>query len=207
MYTKEDFDPNGGQVLMLCDVLRHAGVDCDIDLYHTNENIQDWSHWTSLSIHYCAAKKDYILLVCSPRMIALLEETVGNPRINMYAGYIDRLTLRNLLQKHTNSFLPLIDPTSMSVVPPILSGKTTYYFSFNRIPQNISIEQLLDHPDFTSLRGLVATISGQQEYPAPNVGPPGTDNVCVVHKIVYTNVTMSTWLYISVWFCRFLAHC
>ena len=185
MYTKEDYDPNGDQVLILCDVLRHAGVDCDIDLYHINENVQDWSHWASLSMHYCAAKKDYILLVCSPRMIALLEETVGNPRINMCAGYIYRLTLRNLLQQHTNSFIPLIDPSLSSVVPPVLSGKTTFHFSYSRVPQNVTVEQLLDHPDFTSLRSLVATLSGQKEYPPPNVGPPGKDNVCVMHKTSY----------------------
>ena len=181
MYAKEDHDPNGDQVLMLSDVLRHAGVDCDIDLYHINENIQDWSHWTSLSIHYCVAKKDYILLVCSPRMIALLEETGGNPRINMCAGYIDRLTLRNLIQQHTNSFVPLIDPSVSNVVPPVLSGKTTYHLSFSRMPQNISIDRLLDHPDFTSLRSLVATLSGQQENPPPDVGLPGKNCVCVVY--------------------------
>ena len=177
MYAKEDHDPNGDQVLMISDVLRHAGVDCDIDLYHINENIQDWSHWMSQYIHYCAAKKDYILLVCSPRMIAVLEETVDNPRINMCAGYIDRLTLRNLIQQHTNSFIPLIDPTVSYMVPPVLSGKIMYHFSFSRVPQNITIDQLLDHPDFTSLRSLVATLSGQQENPPPNVHHSGKSHV------------------------------
>ena len=169
MYAKEDHDPNGDQVLMLSDVLRHAGVDCDIDLYHINENIQDWSHWTSLSIHYCAANKDYILLVCSPKLLSLLEDTAGNLRINMCAGHIDSLTLRSLLQKYTDSFILLIDPTLSHLVPPILSGKITYQFPFSKVPLNITTDQLLDHPDFTSLRSLVATASGHEENlpPAP----------------------------------------
>jgi len=163
MYAKEDHDPNGAQVLMLSDVLHHAGVGCDIDLYHINENIQDWSHWTSLSIHYFAAKKDYILLVCSPKMLTLLKETAGNLRIDMCAGHIDSLTLQNLLHKYTDSFILLIDPTSSDCLPPILSEKTTYQFPFSKVPQNITTDQLFDHPDFTSLRNLVATTSGQKK--------------------------------------------
>jgi len=169
MYAKEDHDPNGHQVLMLSDVLRHAGIDCDIDLYHINENIQDWSHWTSQYIQTCAAKKDYVLLVCTPKMITFLEESLDNLRIDMCVGYIDRLTLRNLLQKYTKNFIPLIDPTSSHLVPPVLSGKITYQFPFSKVPLNITIDQLLDHPDFTSLKSLVATLSGQQENPPPIV--------------------------------------
>ena len=170
IYAKEENDPNGEQVLYLSDFLRHCGVDCNIDQYYHNSNIMDWSHWVSQSVQYCIAQNGHIILVCSSAMYSLLEDTIDNIHVNMAAGYIDRLTLRNLLQQHVKHFLPLcIDDTSTSYIPPNLRGKTVYHFPFDKLPQNGTAQQILDLPDFASVRRLIATLTGQQEIPVPNV--------------------------------------
>ena len=161
-------------MLHLSDILRACGVDCNIDHYYRNSNVTDWSHWVSQSIQYCIGQNGHILLVCSPAMFAVLEDTTDNVCVNMVVSHIDRLTLRNLLQQYTEHFLPLcIDVTSTSYVPPNLRGKTVYYFPYDKLPQDATVQQILDHPDFASLRRLIGTLTGQQETPAPNVGPTG----------------------------------
>jgi len=105
-------------------------------------------------------------------MFAALEDTADNIRVNMAVSHIDRLTLRQLLHTHTEKFIPLcIDDTSTSYIPLNLKGKTVYRFPFNKLPENATPQQLLEHHDFTSLRRLVATLTGQQEIPPPDVGP------------------------------------
>ena len=174
IYAKEENDPNGDRVLYLSDFLRHCGVDCNIDQYYRNNVIADWSHWISQSIQYCIAQNGHIILVCSPTMYALLEDIADNVPVNMDVGHIDRLTLRNLLQQHTEHFLPLcINDTSTSYIPPNLRGKTVYHFPFDKLPHNGTAQQILDHPDFASLRMLIATLTGQQEIPVPSVGSVG----------------------------------
>ena len=107
-------------------------------------------------------------------MFAVLEDTADNVRVNMAVSHIDRLTLRNHLQQYTEHFLPLcIDDTSTSYVPPNLKGRAVYHFPYNKLPQDATVQQILNHPDFASLRRLIATLTGQQETPAPNVGPTG----------------------------------
>ena len=170
-------------MLHLSDILRTCGVDCNIDQYYRNSNVTDWSHWVSQSIQYCISQNGHILFVCSPAMFAVLEDTADNVRVNMAVSHIDRLTLRNHLQQHTEHFLPLcIDDTSTSYVPPSLNGKTVYHFPYNKLPQDAIVQQILNHPDFTSLRRLIATLTGQQETPAPNVGPTGKSFTVAIKK-------------------------
>ena len=174
-------------MLYLSDFLRHCGVDCNIDQYYRNNVIADWSHWVSQSIQYCIAQNGHIMLVCSAAMFALLEDTDDNVRVNMATGHIDRLTLRNLLQQHTKHFLPLcIDDTSTSYIPPSLRGKTVYHFPFNMLPQNSTAQQILDLPDFASVRMLIATLTEQQEIPVPNVTGSASKSynvLCSVYRI------------------------
>ena len=175
-------------MLHLSDILRTCGVDCNIDHYYRNSNVTDWSHWVSQSIQYCISQNGHILFVCSPAMFAVLEDTADNVRVNMAVSHIDRLTLRNHLQQYTEHFLPLcIDNTSTSYVPPSLKGKTVYHFPYNKLPQNATVQQILNHPDFTSLRRLVATLTGQQETPAPNVGPTGKSFTVAIKKGINYN--------------------
>ena len=177
MYAKEENDPDGDQVLCLSNLLSSCGISCDIDLYHTNDNILDWSSWVAdnLKLHI-ASQCSFIILVCSPTMFSVLVERNGNARVEMAEAFIDRLTLKYYLQQDAQKCLPLcIDDTSANCIPPNLSLKTCYHFPFNKllseIPKGTTAHEVLDHPDFASLRSLIATLTGQQETPVPTIGP------------------------------------
>lgn len=182
LYAKEDYDAYGEQVLQLSNLLNNCGVHCDIDLYHLNDNIPDWSFWVGKNLEYCiASENSHIILVCSSTMITTLEERSDNARVEMVGGYIDRLTLRHYLEKGAQQFLPIFinDDSLTDCVPPSLSGRTCYYFPYDKltkIPENSTAKQILDHPDFASLRSLVATLTKQQEILSP---PVGTGKLCV----------------------------
>ena len=176
LYSKEE-DPQGERVSCLSDILHNCGISCDLDLYHLNDDdIFDWSFWIGKSVKYhIASKYSHVILVCSPTMISTLEERNDNACVEMVAGSIDRLTLRHYLQQGAQRVLPLfINESSDECVPPCLSGKTRYYFPYDRLldmPEDVTTPQLLNHSDFTSLRSLVATLTGQKENPQPGLGP------------------------------------
>ena len=175
VYAKEENDPGGDQALCLSNLLIRCGIVCDIDLYHTNDNILDWSSWVEnkLKLHI-ASQCSFIIMVCSPTMFSTLEERNDSARVEMAAAYINRLTLRYYLQQSAQNFLPLyINDPSANFIPPNLSGKTCYHFPYNKLLSEIpesTAHEVLDHPDFTSLRSLVATLTGQQEIPTPRIG-------------------------------------
>ena len=176
MYAKEQDDPQGEQVLCLSNLLKKCGIDCDIDLYHANEDIMDWSYWVWQSLQFhIASGRGYVILVCSPTMIATLEERNDNVRVEMVASHIDSMTLRDCLEKGALKILPLfINDPSASHVPANLSGKTRYHFPYNellyRIPADATAHQVLGYPSFASMRSLVATLTGQPENPRPERG-------------------------------------
>ena len=172
MYSKEENDPNGDQVLCLSNLLNNCGIECDIDLYHLTDDIPDWSFWVGKNVEYhTLSTKSHVILVCSPTMIATLEERNDNACVQMVGGYIDRLTLRHYLQQGAQRVLPLfINNLSADYVPPSLSGKTKYHFPYDtlaNLPEDILPEQVLNHPSFTSLRSLIATLTGQPEHVPP----------------------------------------
>ena len=171
VYIREEDDPDGDQVLCLSNLLIRCGISCDIDLYHTNDNILDWSSWVESNLKQCTL----IILVCSPTMYSVLVERKDNPRVEMVAAYIGRLALRHYLEKEVQKFLPLcINDSPANCIPPNLSGKICYHFPYNKllsqIPEGATAHEVLDYPDFASLRSLVATLTGQQETPAPSIG-------------------------------------
>ena len=176
VYAKEEYDLYGEQVLQLSNLLNDCGINCDIDLYHINDNIPDWSFWVGKSVEYCiASERSHVILVCSPTMITTLEERSDNARVEMVGGYIDRLALRHYLEEGAQKFVPLFinDDSLTGCVPASLSGKTCYNFPCDKLtemPENTTAKQILDHPDFASLRSLVATLTKQQEIPSPVVG-------------------------------------
>ena len=172
MYSKEENDPEGQQVLCLSNLLNNYGIECNIDLYHRNENIMDWTFWAGKNVeYYSTSAYSYVILVCSPTMIATLEERNDNACVEMVVGHIDRLTLRHYLQQDAQRVLPLfINKSSADFVPPSLSGKTWYHFPYDilaEMPEDVLPEQVMEHPAFTSLRSLVATLTGQPEHVAP----------------------------------------
>jgi len=175
MYAQEEDDPNGEKLFSLNEVLRFCGVNSDTDLFHSTQNINDWNFWVGKSMEYCITADGYILLICSPAMITILEDTGDNAKVQMVYGHIDRLTLRHLIVSYTTRFLPVFisDHSDPKYVPPSLSGKTFYHFPYellDRIPQNISPQRLLDFRGFASFRSLIATLTGQQENPPPHIG-------------------------------------
>ena len=176
LYSKEENDPYGDQVLCLSNLLCNCGINCDIDLYHTNDNITDWSFWVGKSLEYhISSQYSYVILICSPIMISTLEERNDNARLEMVAGYIDRLTLRHYLQIGAQRVLPVfINNRPDEYVPPNLSGRTRYHFLYDKLaemPVDTPAQEVLNHPDFASLRSLVATLTGQQEILPPGIGP------------------------------------
>ena len=176
LYSKEE-DPHGERVSCLSDILHNCGISCDLDLYHLNDaDVLDWSFWIAKRVEYhTASLYSHVILVCSPTMISTLEERSDNVCVDMVAGSIDRMTLRHYLQQGARRVLPLfINKPSDECVPPSLSGKTRYYFPYDRLlemPEDVTTPDLLSHPDFTSLRSLVATLTGQKEIPEPGLGP------------------------------------
>ena len=177
MYVKDD-DPNGNKVETLSCVLRQTGINSDTDIYHSNDNIQDWSFWVNESIEQCVeAGNGYVLLICSRAMFTVLEKTADNVRVQMVYGHIDRITLRRHIVSNTKSFLPIfisdfpdLDP---QYVPSSLSAKTSYHFPYelmNKMPDHFTVEEMLDDKQFTSMRSLIATLTGQPEYHVPDIG-------------------------------------
>ena len=52
VHAKEENDPNGEQVRYLSNLMNHSGILCEIDLYHTKENIPDWGFWVEQYLQY-----------------------------------------------------------------------------------------------------------------------------------------------------------
>ena len=156
-------------------------MNCDIDQYYRNVNVPDWNQWTSKRIRYCISQKGCVLLECSEAMYNLLENVHENDRIKMAVGHIDCYTLRDFVRNHATRFIPFyIDDTSSEHTPVCLSSRTVYHLPISKLPQdfviqilkqeNVSDFQILYHPDFASLKSLIATLTGQQETPQPSIG-------------------------------------
>ena len=184
---------------MLSDLLCYCGIDCVIDQYHCNDNILNWPQWVSEQIDSCIAEEGYILLECSQVMSTLLK---SNSCIKMIFGHIHCQTFQCYLHNKTKYFLPFcIDGISSSVIPFVLSERTSYNFPFSKLPQNFfsgskdsspnitqeDVEQLLANDDFASLKNLVATLTKQEEICQPTVCKTGKGFLSQ-----YYNKTVST---------------
>ena len=168
VYAKEENDPNGDQVLCLSDLLNNCGIYCDIDLDHADENVMDWSAWVQQKLEICTTyQHNYVIVVYSSAMISTLEEENESADIEMVKANINCMTLKRYLQQGADNVLPLfINNPSPDYVPPSLAGKTCYDFPYDKLfemPEDILAYQVLDHPDFVSLKNLVATVIGQQK--------------------------------------------
>ena len=171
LYSKKEASED--QILCLTDFLVRCGIDCEVDLYHTNENVTNWASWVRENLKQCiAASHGYIILVCSPTMMHELDDSNENTRIEMFSAFIDRLSLLHYLEKGAPITLPLfMTAPSANFVPANLSGKTIYHFPYSKLSEEINevqqindseIQKILDHPDFRSLRNLVATLTKSQ---------------------------------------------
>ena len=60
-----------------CDLLYNCGIDCYTDLYYINEDNTNinWPYWVDNNLRsYVAYPHCHVILVCSPKMISLLDE-------------------------------------------------------------------------------------------------------------------------------------
>ena len=125
----------------------------------------DWEYWVenNLKIHttnpHC-----YVILVCSPTMISILDEETYEDRVEMVAGYIDSCTLRQYLQSNPEKVLPVcINDPSNDNVPLILSENAWYHFPYDKLyqmPEGVSAHEVLNHPGFASFKRLVSHMTG-----------------------------------------------
>ena len=174
VYAKEENDPYGEQVWYLGSLLNNSGILCEVDVYHTKENIPDWGFWAKQYLQYHVfSHNSCVILVCSATMIAKLEEKNDNAYVEMVAAYINSQTLRQYLEKCAHKFLPLcINDPSAGNVPPILASEKCYHFPYDKLlkmPQDYSVPQILNYHDFASLRSLVGMLlTVQQEIPPPD---------------------------------------
>ena len=168
LYSKKEASED--QILCLADFLVCCGIDCEVDLYHTDENVTNWGSWVKENLRQCiAASHGYIILVCSATMMHELDDSSENTRIEMFSAFIDRLSLLHYLEKGAPKTLPLfMTAPSADFVPANLSGKTIYHFPYDKLPEESNeekemdkseIQKILNHPDFHSLRNLVATLT------------------------------------------------
>ena len=186
VYTNKETDPKRSEILFLSDLLCNNGVDCTIDQYHRSDrSISNWNKWVENKITYCISQKGCVLLECSLAMYASLEAAESNHPIEMEVACIDNFTLRQLIRKTPEAFIPFyIDDTPKKFTPHLLSEKSIYRFPISQLfkshydhleqmaQESISDDEIFVSPDFDSLRSLLATLTKQQETPQPNIGKP-----------------------------------
>ena len=170
VYAKEESDPDGEQVFCLGNLLYNCKINCDIDLYHIDDNDINtkWPYWVEDNLRkYISFLDCCIIFVCSPKMIFLLDESNANAHVEMVAAHIPSHTLRLYLQHYPEKFLPLsINDPSTDYVPASLSKQTCFYFPYDKLCEmshKASTQEVMLHPDFTSLKSLVDMLTGQQE--------------------------------------------
>ena len=171
LYCKQEASEE--QVLHLSDFLLRCGVNCEVDLYHADENVTNWASWVGEHLKQCIdASYGYIIMVCSQTMMSALNNSSTNDRIEMFSAHIDRLALLYYLEKGAPKTLPLFFTNpSDDFVPANLSGKTIYHFPYDKLLEeineveqtnNLEVQKILAHPDFESLKNLVATLTKSQ---------------------------------------------
>ena len=175
VYSKDD-DPFN-HVRDLSDFLNLCGVDCDIDQYHTNENILDWGSWTEELIKNQAARRGYVLLVCSPKLHQQLTNVASSLRtIEMKAGHISNLTLNTLIkdEKITNYIIPVaLEQCRKELIPTCLAGRLCYSANITKVPNDFpSIDAVLSTPELESLRSLVHRLRDEPEVVRPSTQFP-----------------------------------
>lgn len=90
MYCKEDISKI--TIKNLSDRFCVNGINSDIDLYYSSNNVLDWNHWTVKRVEQCCDNDGYILLLCGKSLSELLQSE-ENAKLEMYTGFIGILSL------------------------------------------------------------------------------------------------------------------
>ena len=163
-------------MLDLSDFLRdRCAISCDIDQYHTSDNIVSWGVWNENKIKTLVKCNGYVLLICSPTMYQQLSQP-GVSQIQMAVGHIDTLALNNLIrdEETTRCIIPVcLEELNKAIVPICLRGRKIYCISYGTLKQvdpNTSGESILEISGLESLRSLVFRLSGVKEVIEPPLG-------------------------------------
>ena len=170
----------------LSDFLTYCGVDCDIDQYHTTENVLDWGLWNEEQIRKCAHMNGYVLLVCSLRLYQQLCDARNSSRIEMRAGHLTNLTLNSLIKDSiiTQRVIPVfLEQQRMECVPTCVAERTCYALNWSRVMNcdpNAEASVILNTPGLESLRSLVCRLRDEPENVKPEVATtPGLICKCI----------------------------
>ena len=160
-------------MLELAGFLHSCGISCDIDQYHSHENILDWNLWHQQKITECAKGGGFVLLTCSATMCKQLSEPDKCFRIQMKSGHIDSLSLNGLLTEEstTKCIIPVCLENLQLNIPKCLTGRKSYSISISKLKE-IEFEDpnyILSLSEFESLRHLVYKLSKQPEAEKPPV--------------------------------------
>lgn len=172
IYSEEDSD----DVHLLSDFLNSCGVPCDIDQYHTQENILNWGVWNQQKIENNAdlSVGGFVLLVCSHRMYEQLSQPNKSSRIQMKPGHIDSLTLNSLITgpSTTHCIIPVcLEGIEMKNIPKCLTERSRYSLSLSKLKQfdsNMDRNLILSAPGLESLQDLVYKLRGIPEAERPS---------------------------------------
>ena len=164
IYSEEDSD----YVYDLSELLRACGIPCDIDQYHSHENIVDWGIWHQERIIECAKGNGFVLLVCSAKMYEQLNKNESS-QIQMKCGHIDSLSLNSLIkeEKTTYCIIPVcLKDLQKDNISKCLTGRSCYHLSLDKLDKldpGVDPEMILRLPHFESLRSLVYRLKKQPE--------------------------------------------
>jgi len=168
----EHFDES---LVHFVEVLRRAGVNCDMDQYHANDNITNWNVWCENQIKK-AANSGYVLLVCSPQLHGKLNylSTSNSDHVKMRDGYINSTNLRPLLEESTSfdRIIPIIPSIyNQKCVLSCLSKRSCYIVYFDELMDYENVEKVQSISKFSDFVNLVARLTGQNLMPKPPVAP------------------------------------
>ncbi|XP_065900389.1 uncharacterized protein [Dysidea avara] len=183
VFVVYEFDEDFGECLEhFVEVLRTAGVNCDMDLYHAKDNITNWNIWCVEQIEK-ASNGGYVLLVCSPQLHDKLNHQStddDSDRVKMKVGFINSSTLRPLLDEGIcfSRVIPIV-PSSYKPQDCILSSLSTrsrYIIHFDQLMGYENIEKVQNNnvSELEDLVNLVARLTNQDLVSKPPVAahPP-----------------------------------
>jgi len=180
VYSEADYHEENEQshpALKLSNFFReHCGVDCEVDLHHSTELINNWNQWMEQKIKRCR----YIILLCGENLHKSLQE-VNNERIKMHNAHIGVQTLNNLIDdRETNTyFIPVfIGKELVNCIPTALKDRSCYTVQYDAVMKDYDdVKAVLGKEENKSLYSLVAKLTEQQEYDKPPVySYDGTSN-------------------------------
>jgi len=150
-------------------------VDCDIDQYHTNQNVLDWGIWNEAEIRKCISREGFVLLVCSPRLHRQLCDPRNSSRIEMRAGHLTSLILNSLIKDSqiTQRVIPVfLEQCRLDCVPTCVAERTCYALNWSRVMNcdpTAEAGVILSTPGLEQLRSLVCRLRKEPESLKPDV--------------------------------------